>query len=222
MEIRIEDVPRETHQAVDELYQTNQKKLNHYADQLIWWNQKINLISRSISRGELQDHIKHCLYPAALDLIDSKRLIDSGSGGGLPGIPLAITDPEKQVILNDIVKKKLFAAQQIARTIDAPNIDIVHSSIDEVHLNPSDIIVSKHAFKIPDLLSYLSGTSIQKIILYKGSDWKDEIDSLNHDRDQIKFRSFQLDTHHSNSFYQGKVILEIKISPLNEQRRTST
>lgn len=215
------NVPRETHEEVADLFEAHRNELEPYADELLWWNKRVNLISRSIDRNELLLHIEHCLYPIALKLVNLLPLIDTGTGGGLPGIPLAICLSDTPVILNDIVKKKLMAAQQIARKLGLNNVDINHITISNLKISVPHILVSKHAFKIPDLLGYIQNKPIPKIILYKGEDWKKEIQDLG-DQKSLSGRAFKLDTHHSNSFYQGKVILELNISPAHEQRRASS
>jgi 16S rRNA (guanine527-N7)-methyltransferase len=222
MNIQTINVSRETHRQVEDLYETHQEALETYRDQLLWWNERVNLISRTITPVELLEHIKHCLFPIALNLLgDHKRLIDSGSGGGLPGIPLAIALPDHSVLLNDIVQKKLFAAQQIGRKLKLNNLDAQHCSVSNVEMDGQSILISKHAFKIPELIEHLDAKRPAKIILYKGEDWKSEIENLSDDTIS-SLRSFKLDRHTTNSFYQGKVILELNLSPAHEQRRTSS
>ncbi|MGM0587558.1 MAG: 16S rRNA (guanine(527)-N(7))-methyltransferase RsmG [Bacteroidota bacterium] len=221
MNVETKNVSRETHEQVASLYTNHEKQLVQYCDQLLWWNQRVNLISRSINRTELLEHIKHCLYPIALELLDvDTRIVDSGTGGGLPGIPLAIARPDQPVLLNDIVQKKLFAAQQIARKLKLDHIDTAHCSLSELDIHEKDMLISKHAFKIPDLLNHISATRPSKIILYKGEDWKSEIETVE-DGFISRLRSFKLDSNTTNSFYQGKVILELNLTPAHEQRRTS-
>ena len=84
----------------------NIQSLILYSDQLLWWNKKINLISRDVSHETVVEHIKHSLLlSTSYWFKKAKKIIDTGSGGGLPGIPLAMCFPEKQFILNDIVSK---------------------------------------------------------------------------------------------------------------------
>jgi 16S rRNA (guanine527-N7)-methyltransferase len=217
MNIQEVDVSRGTNDAVKKLYEAHKPKLEAYADQLLWWNKRVNLISRSIGRQELLLHIEHCLYPIALNLLDDSPLIDTGTGGGLPGIPLAIARPQLPVLLNDIVKKKLLAAQQISRKLNLDCVDISHEDLRNVSVENRHTLVTKHAFKLPNLLNFISGKPIQKLIIYKGEDWKSEVETISSD---LKFegRAFKLDTHQSKPFYQGKVILELNLSSEHEQR----
>ncbi len=112
-------VPRETFSQINELISKNRDKLESYLNNFLWWNKRVNLVSRGVSRETIWEHIRHSLILSELQPFrENKLFIDTGTGGGLPGIPLAITHPNKHFVLNDLVTKKCLAMKQIAQQID--------------------------------------------------------------------------------------------------------
>ncbi|MDZ7691898.1 MAG: RsmG family class I SAM-dependent methyltransferase [Balneolaceae bacterium] len=106
-QITRQNVPRETFSRVDEFIEKNRDKLETYLDALFWWNNRVNLISRDVSRETAWEHIRHSLVISGfVNFKDAEHIVDAGTGGGLPGVPLAIAHPEKRYYLNDIVSKK--------------------------------------------------------------------------------------------------------------------
>jgi 16S rRNA (guanine527-N7)-methyltransferase len=97
-----------------EIYQKRETALERYIDQVLIWNQKINIMSRNVSRETIREHIVHSLLPVPLGWIDLHSCwVDAGTGGGLPGIPLAIQTPGTRWILNDNVRKKIRVVEAI-------------------------------------------------------------------------------------------------------------
>lgn len=198
-------VPRETFSKVDDLSQKYRDSLTQYLEQLIWWNKRVNLVSRGVSRETVWEHIRHSLIISQLDPFQNEDLIiDAGTGGGLPGIPLAITHPQKHFVLNDLVTKKCLAMKQIAQKLQLQNIGIIDGSIEELHHEENCLLISKHAFKIGDIISMSQHLSWNKMILYKGSDFKNELQEIT---DPLTIQSLNLSE--GSDFYQGKSILII-------------
>ncbi len=203
--ITTQSVPRETFAYIDELIQKNQDKLEHYLEQLLWWNQRVNLVSRDVPRETVWEHIRHSLVICNLPSFQQHHLfIDTGTGGGLPGIPLAITHPGKHFVLNDLVTKKCLALKQMARQLELKNIGIIDGSIEHLQHNEECILISKHAFKIGDLYKMSSHLSWKKMIFYKGINFKDELKGF---PESLKITCLTLEK--GFDFYQGKAILII-------------
>lgn len=198
-------VPRETFDQADALIRKNRRKLDAYFDQLLWWNKRVNLVSRDVPRETIWEHIRHSLTISQLDTFENSNLIiDTGTGGGLPGIPLAITHPKKHIVLNDLVTKKCLAMKQIAQKINLQNIGIIDGSIEELHHDEECLLISKHAFKIGDILKMAQHLSWKKMILYKGLHFENEIRDISH-----PLTIHCIDLSQGSEFYQEKSILII-------------
>ena len=95
---------------VKELYRSKLAELNKYIEELQWWNKRINLVSRDVSRETLVMHVEHSLMLLLVPIVkEAQILLDVGTGGGLPGVPLGIcrnNNTAQSVIMNDKVEKK--------------------------------------------------------------------------------------------------------------------
>lgn len=192
---------------VKKLSKSHSEKLNEYVDQLLWWNKRVNLVSRDVSRETLMHHVEHSITLSTSHLVkEASRLIDAGSGGGLPGIPLGIIYPGKEVILNDIVSKKMIACKQVIMKLGLDNVQVEKGSIAKVKRQRSDVIVSKHAFKINDLVDLLKEEKWKGIVLLKGvENIQAELEGV---ETALRIDIQTLETF-DNSFYAGKAIVEI-------------
>lgn len=190
-----------------ELFIQNQNRMEEYIDLLLDWNQKINLVSRNVSRETVREHAIHSLLPVPLALMDGiDEWIDSGTGGGLPGIPLAIAEAKKMFFLNDNVKKKMRAVAEIVQTMGLDNVDTIPKSISLVGMKTGTGIITKHAFKIDDLLRHLRKKPWKRVIMWKGVEGaKKEILRTGHKVDCTIYK-FQFD----EEFYQGKGLVVLK------------
>lgn len=209
-DITYRDVPRETFAHVDELIEKNRERLEHYLDRLLWWNKRINLVSRDVPRETIFEHIRHSLLIHGLPLYkNSSLIVDTGTGGGLPGIPLAITSPEKEFILNDIVTKKVMAIKQMARTLGLENVSAVDFSIEKANIDSGFLLITKHAFKVNDLVQMTSNLPWQEIIFYKGMDFNEELSGINED---LSITAYDLSKESHESFYKDKALVVISRS----------
>lgn len=189
------------------LYQTKKEEHQKYLDELLAWNEKINLVSRTVSRETVENHIVHSLFPYQLGLLDAHdKWIDAGSGGGLPGIPLSIHNPGIQFVLNDNVRKKMKAVSAIVDTLGLPNVQIVAKSISLYNLQAGTGIVTKHAFKIPKLLHLLDKKPWKSIILWKGE--RDVLPELNKTPGKLNVTIYPF--QFSDTFYEGKALVRLE------------
>lgn len=208
-QMKREQVSRETLEKAREIYQNNEEEMEVYLDLLLEWNEKINLISRSVSRETVREHVVHSLLPMALKLLDQHdEWIDSGSGGGLPGIPLAIANPEKQWILNDNVKKKMKAVGDVVERSALTNTEILAKSISLVDFEKGTGIVTKHAFKVDDLLRLLGSKPWKTIVMWKGVEGAaEEIRSSNK---KLNTTLYEFNFGDDEPFYEGKGLLVVE------------
>ena len=104
-----------------QLSQSQREKLERYEEQLLRFNQRLNLISSESERQFRTQHLLHCLTLTVRDFPDGCTIVDWGTGGGLPAIPLAICEPEVTVVGVDSVGKKSRAVRTIARRLGLEN-----------------------------------------------------------------------------------------------------
>ncbi|MFO7800467.1 16S rRNA (guanine(527)-N(7))-methyltransferase RsmG [Rhodohalobacter sp.] len=200
-------VDKETLANVRELYSRRSELLELYIDQLLEWNSKINLVSRNVSRETVREHVVHSLIPIELGLISGiDEWVDSGTGGGLPGVPLAIVFPEKKFYLNDNVRKKMRALSDITKALNLENVEVLAKSISLVGLKTGAGIVTKHAFKIDDLLRLTKKKPWKKVVMWKGVEGAYKEMEKVHSKIKCTIYSF----HFDDEFYEGKglVVLE--------------
>ena len=192
---------------VKSLYLAKKEEHQKYLDELFAWNEKINLVSRTVSRETVESHIVHSLFPSQMGLMDAHdKWIDAGSGGGLPGIPLAIQNPEKQFLLNDNVRKKMKAVSAIVDSLELTNVEIVAKSISLFDLQSGTGIVTKHAFKIPKLLHLLDKKPWKSIILWKGE--RDILPELSKTPGNLGVTIYPF--RFSDTFFEGKALVRLQ------------
>jgi 16S rRNA (guanine527-N7)-methyltransferase len=203
------NVSRETLIRTRKLYVENEAALETYIDHLLDWNSKINLVSRAVSRETIREHVVHSLLPVAIGMVlQHREWIDTGTGGGLPGVPLAITNPDKHWILNDNVKKKMRAVSDIIRKTGVNNCDVAAKSISLVELKKGVGIVTKHAFKVDDLLRLLGSKPWKTIIMWKGIEGA--INEIESSKKKLLFTLYSFDFGQNEEFYEGKGLLKIE------------
>lgn len=202
-DITTHQVSRETFQFADQLISNHQVELEEYLDQLLWWNRRINLVSRDVSRETVWSHIRHSLLLSQFEVFKTAKIVvDAGAGGGLPGIPLAITNPEKHFVLNDLVTKKCRTMKQIAKKMGIENIGIIDGSIAKLTLDEPFLLISKHAFKINELYEMTASLPWKNMVFYKGFDLKDELNSI---PESLQVERYDLSSE--SGFYDGKALI---------------
>ncbi|WP_234567990.1 16S rRNA (guanine(527)-N(7))-methyltransferase RsmG [Rhodohalobacter sp. 614A] len=191
------------------LYSAHNDQLEKYIDLLLEWNEKINLVSRNVSRETVREHVVHSLLPIPLGLVQwNNKWIDSGTGGGLPGIPLAICEKEKEWHLNDNVRKKMRAVEDISQSMGLENVEVIAKSISLIQLEKGTGIVTKHAFKIKDLLKHLDSQPWETILMWKGvGDVEEEV---RRSRENLHVTIYAFDFGKDEPFYEGKGIVKIE------------
>lgn len=116
------------------------------------WNTKINVISRKDMEGLYEKHVLHSLSIAALFPFESNmEILDIGTGGGFPGIPLAIFFPGVKFHLADSIAKKLKVVNAIAAALELKNITTQHTRVEEIKNKRFDFVVSRAVAPLKNL-----------------------------------------------------------------------
>ena len=124
-------------------------------DLYVDWNSKINVISRKDIENLYTHHILHSLAIAKLiQFTDGTQLMDVGTGGGFPGVPLAILFPKCKFLLVDSIGKKIRVATEVATAIGLKNIQFRHCRAEEVK-EKFDFVVSRAVMPLPDLVKII-------------------------------------------------------------------
>lgn len=150
------------------------------------WNQQINVISRKDMDAFYIHHVLHSLsIVTLLKFQPGSRILDLGTGGGFPGIPLAIVFPDVNFHLVDSIGKKIKVVNEVAAGLRLQNITTQHARVEEVK-GQFDFVVSRAVAPLSELLNWTKGkySGAQKnalpngLICLKGGDLKEEIKAV--------------------------------------------
>jgi 16S rRNA (guanine527-N7)-methyltransferase len=134
------------------------EQLDYYVILLLEWNKKINIISRKDVENIWTSHILHCISPLfKLDIKKNSTIIDIGTGGGLPGIPIKILRPDLSLICIDSTGKKINAVSQMIIDLKLKNINAVWGRAEEIGLRPEftgnfDFVIARSVAPLKELL----------------------------------------------------------------------
>jgi len=176
------------------------------------WNQKINLISRKDIDALYERHILHALSIAKfIHFNPGTKVMDAGTGGGFPGIPLAIYFQEVDFTLVDSIGKKIKVAADISRNLQLNNVKVVHDRIENI-IQKFDFIVSRAVTKITPFYTWTKSKIIPSFtndihngILYlKGGDLTEELKELNK-----HYEIVELKTYFEETFFETKKLVYI-------------
>ena len=149
------------------------------------WNAKINVISRKDMDNFYLHHVLHSLAIAKyFELLPGMKVMDVGTGGGFPGIPLAILYPQTDFLLVDSVGKKTIVAQAVSEALELNNVRVVNERAEKIK-GIFDVVVSRAVTQLPEMVNWTGQKLRAKgdieaggIIYLKGGDIKDELKAL--------------------------------------------
>jgi 16S rRNA (guanine527-N7)-methyltransferase len=147
------------------------------------WNEKINLISRKDIDSLYEKHILHSLAIAKIITFrPGTKILDVGTGGGFPGIPLAVLFPSTHFVLIDSIGKKIKVVQAVAEELGLRNVTAIHTRVEEVK-DEFDFVISRAVTAFPVFVGLVKKNISRKqlnslpngIIYLKGGDFEEEI-----------------------------------------------
>ena len=187
------------------------------------WNSKINVISRKDIDSLYDHHILHSLAIARylkaqreeewVSLASPQsglQVLDLGTGGGFPGIPLAIMFPGTRFVLCDSIKKKTIVAEDVAHQLGLKNVTVTNARAETLP-GKFDYVVSRAVASLTDFYPWVKGKYSKSILYLKGGDINEEIAEL---MSRFKMKKGSISTWPVNSwlkdnYFEGKFVINI-------------
>ena len=197
-----------------ELDESQQRQMEQLLSLYPEWNDKINVISRKDIENLEIHHILHSLgIVKFLKFTPGTRVMDLGTGGGFPGIPLAIYYPEVTFHLVDRIGKKLKVAQDIAQRIGLKNVTIQHGDVKEVK-GKFDFVVSRAVMDLGDMVPLVKrfidsedrNAVPNGLICLKGGDLSGEVAKF---KNQVLID--ELSSYFKEEFFKTKKVLYLPL-----------
>jgi len=183
--------------------------------QTVWdWNQRINVISRKDPEVMLR-HVLHSLGIAKLMRFEpGSCVLDVGTGGGFPGLPLAVLHPETEFVLCDSIGKKIKVVQAAAKAAGLNNVNALHARAEDVD-GTYDFVVSRAVTRMAGFLSWLDGKIAQDskhdlpngVLYLKGGDLAEELSEV-----EASCRVTPLATWFADPFFETKQVVHVDLS----------
>ena len=174
------------------------------------WNARINVISRKDMDNFYEHHVLHSLalaLPMKGLVVPGDRILDLGTGGGFPGIPLAIFFEQCDFLLCDSVGKKTKVASQVAEALGLQNVRVVNDRAENLP-GSFDYVVSRAVTSLDKMLPWIKGRYDKGVLYLKGGDLDEEIDRCISRR---MFDARKLSVIDISDFYGGEWFVEKKI-----------
>ena len=178
------------------------------------WNQQINVISRKDTENFYERHVLHSLGLAKIiHFQKDSKILDVGTGGGFPGIPMAIMFPDVQFTLVDSIGKKIKVVNEVCDALGLKNVTGLHLRAEDVKGN-FDFVISRAVTQMPIFINYVRNkikkernNKLKNGILYlKGGDLKEEMKSV-----KYRYKEYNLSSFFKEEFFETKKIIHVII-----------
>jgi 16S rRNA (guanine527-N7)-methyltransferase len=177
------------------------------------WNAKINVVSRKDIDELYLRHVLHSLgIGKVIQFADNSSILDVGTGGGFPGVPLAILFPNCKFHLVDSINKKLKVINAVCEAIELTNVKTTHSRVEAID-ETFDFIVSRAVTAMPEFTKWVKGKIAKKqqnelkngILYLKGGDLTEEL------KQYTNVRAFLLSDYFEDSFFATKKVIYLPL-----------
>lgn len=177
------------------------------------WNQKINVVSRKDIEELYLRHVLHSLGIAKIQQFKPEvSVLDVGTGGGFPGIPLAILFPETRFTLVDAIGKKIKVVQEVVDGLEISNVNATHARVEDLNMQ-FDFVVSRAVAAMPTFVRWIKGRikkeSVHErrngILYLKGGDLTAEL------QDYKTVQIFDLADYFKEDFFDAKKVVYLPI-----------
>jgi 16S rRNA (guanine527-N7)-methyltransferase len=184
------------------------------------WNSKINVISRKDMDSFYNKHVLHSLGIAKVySFLPDQSVLDVGTGGGFPGIPLAIMFPETQFHLVDSIGKKIKVVEAVAQALGLDNVEAEQKRAEEIKYT-YDFVISRAVTHMQKFLPWIKGKidkrnrdplRLNGLLYLKGGDLAEELGPL-------KARLTTLNEHFDDEFFDTKKVVYLSRAEINKFR----
>lgn len=177
------------------------------------WNAKINVISRKDIESLYERHILHSLGIAKVQAFKpGARILDVGTGGGFPGIPLAIMFPETRFLLVDAIGKKIKVVNAVIEALQLKNVEATHARAEKI-IGEYDFIVSRAVTNMPDFVKWVRAKVAKKsvhelkngILYLKGGDLSEELSAFR------THKEYLLSDYFEEPFFETKKVVYLPV-----------
>ncbi len=177
------------------------------------WNAQINVISRKDTENFYERHVLHSLAIAkVMPFADGSKILDIGTGGGFPGIPLAILFPNCNFFLVDSIGKKVKVVDEVAKALGLKNVRSAHERAENIK-EEFDFIVSRAVTAMPTFINWTKGKFLKKnnnplkngILYLKGGDLKEEMATV-----KKAAQYFNLSDFYTEEFFETKKVVYVR------------
>jgi 16S rRNA (guanine527-N7)-methyltransferase len=192
---------------------TQQQQFEQLPELYEFWNNQINVISRKDIDQLFERHVLHSLTIAKImPFLPGEKVLDVGTGGGFPGIPLAILFPDTQFYLVDSIGKKIKVVQEVVKALGLKNVRAAHLRAEQVN-EKFDFVVSRAVTRLNEFYPWIknkfsktSKNSLPNGVLYlKGGDLTEEIAESG-----LIVQQFYLKNYFPEEFFETKQVIYVK------------